>query len=154
MSRTADVQHLYAPSAARSASGTTTTYFPIPTDILVKAVTVLGVNPGAADGDTLRVDVDYSPADAVSSYTTIADTTADEYNDTDDTASLGAVAATADIRTVGAADWSTTGLTFPGTRVAGNTFIRVREIWTGTVTDGQVVIGVHFVNLNDTIDAS
>src|SRR3972149_11554493 len=99
MSRNADIQPLYAPSASRTASGTTTTYFPVPTDILVKAVTVLGVNPGAQDNDTLNVVVDYSPCDAAVSYTTVADTTADEYNDTSDTASLGAVAVNADART-------------------------------------------------------
>lgn len=138
-------------NGAQSGSGTVTDYLPVPYDILVKSVVVLGVNPGSTDGDTLRVVIDYSAVDAASSYTTIADTTADEYNDTDDTASLGAVAATADIRTVGAADWGT--ITFPGTRVAGNSFLRCREIWTGTVTDGQIVTQVCYEVLNDTLDA-
>lgn len=139
-------------NGAQSGSGTVTDYFSVPYDILVKAVTVQGINPGSTDGDTVRVVIDHSAADAASSYTTIADTTADEYNDTDDTASLGAVATTSDIRTVGAADWGT--LTFPGTRVAGNSFLRCREIWTGTVGDGHVITQVWFEVLNDTLDAS
>ena len=145
--------HEFAPpSTARTASGTTTSYFNVPYDIMVKSVEVLGVNPGAVDADTVRVVVDFSACDAAVSYTTLADSTADEYNDTDDTASLGAVAATPDLRTVGLADWGT--LAFPGTRVAGNSFIRVREIWTGTVTDGQVGISIHYETLNDTLDAT
>lgn len=148
MARTA-LNTFYVPTAARSGSGTTTTYYPVNTDIMVKAVTVMGINPGSTDGDTVRVVVDHS-ANSAASYTTIADTTADEYNDTDDTASLGTAGTDPDVRTVGSSDWGT--ISDPGTRVAGDSHLRVREIWTGTVGDGQVQIAIEFEHLNDTFD--
>lgn len=146
MSRAADISSIYPTSASRSSAATTTFYYPVPYDIIVRSVTVTGINPAAADNDTLRVVVDYT-AEGAGSYTTVADTTADEYNDTTDTNTLGAGGSTATAKTVGAADWGT--LTFPGTRVAGGSILRVREIWAGTVTDGQVQIGVHYTTLND-----
>ena len=149
MSRNADIMTIWVPTGSRSSAATTTSFYQVPYDILVKSVTVFGVNPAAADGDTFRAVVDYSTAGA-GSFTTIADTTADEYNDTDDTASLGLGATSGDVRSVGSADWGT--LTFPGTRVPGDSYIRVREIWAGTVTDGQVQIAIHYVVLNDTLD--
>lgn len=149
MSRNADISTIFVPSAARASAATTTTFYQVPYDILIKSVTVFGINPAAVDADTLRVVVDHSAAGA-GSFTTIADTTADEYNDTTDEASLGVGATSGDVRSVGAADWGT--LTYPGTRVAGDSYIRVREIWTGTVTDGQVQICIHYVTLNDTLD--
>ena len=151
MSRDSDINQWVVPSGARSGSGTTTSYLPVPYDILVVGVHVLGVNPGSTDADTLNVIVDRNACDAAVSYTTIADSTADEYNDTDDTASLGAVAATPDIRAVALADWG--DLTFPGTRVAGNSFLRCREIWTGTVTDGKAAIVVSYIVLDPTDDS-
>ena len=150
MSRNADVHTYVFPSAARSSAATTTMFFAVPYDILIKSVWVFGINPAAADGDTFRMVLDYS-ASGAGSFTTIADTTADEYNDTDDTASLGVGATSGDIRTVGVSDWGT--LTFPGTRVAGDNYIRCREIWAGTVTDGQVLMGFDYIVLNDTLDA-
>lgn len=148
MSRNSDINQWSPTSAARSIAGTTTFYMPVPYDILVKGVHVMGINPAAADGDTLNVILDYAAFDAAASYTTIADSSVDEYNDTDDTASLAAVGGTPDARSVGAADWGT--LSFPGTRVPGNSFLRLREVWAGTVTDGQVQIVVSYVVLNDT----
>lgn len=142
-------QTLRVPSAARTTAATTTTYYQVDTDIMVKAVTVMGVNPAAQDGDTVRVIVDHS-ANSDNTYTTIADTTADEYNDTQDTASLGVAGTAPDVRTVGSTDWGT--ISFPGTRVGGDSHLRVREIWTGTVTDGQVQIAINYEPLNDTVD--
>lgn len=145
MSRTAFGGQFRIDNGARTTSETVTATIPVPYDIMVKGVHVLGVNPAAVDGDTVRVIVDYSTAGAAS-FTTIADTTADEYNDTDDTASLS----TNDIRSVGASDWGT--LSFPGTRVPGNSYLRVREVWAGTVTDGHVVTVISYEILNDTDD--
>lgn len=150
MSRSADIISIFPPSAVRTGAATTTFVYPVPYDILVRSVTVTGINPGSTDGDTLRVIVDSSAVGAAS-FTTIADTTADEYNDTDDTAALG-TGSTNKTRSVGASDWGT--LTFPGTRVAAGRYLRIREIWAGTVGDGQVQIGVHFTRLSDALTAT
>jgi hypothetical protein len=149
MARTA-LQQWVVPTAARASATTFTSFLPVPYDILIKGVHVFGINPAAADADTVRVIVDHSAVGA-GTFTVVADTTADEYNDTDDTASLGTGATDGDIRSVGAADWGT--LTFPGTRVAGNRYLRCRDIWTGTVTDGQVQVVVSYEVLNDTDDS-
>lgn len=150
MSRNSDINQWVIDNGAITSSGTTTDYLPVPYDILVVGVHVMGINPAAVDADTLRVVLDHAAFDVAASYTTIADSTADEYNDTTDTASLAAVTGTPDARAVALADWG--NLAFPGTRVAGNSFLRFREIWTGTVTDGQIVSVVSYKVLNDTSD--
>ena len=149
MARTA-INQWVVPSASRTAAGTTVSFLPVPYDIMVKSVCVFGIDPANIDGDTLNVIIDSSASQA-GTFTTIADSTALEYNATDDTFGLATGATNGDIVTLGAAARGT--LAFPGTRVAGNRYMRCREIWAGTVTAAQVQITVEFEVLNDTLDA-
>lgn len=150
MSREGSMIQWNAPTASRTAAGTTVYFIPIPYDAMVKSVCVFGIDPANTDGDTLNVIVDHSASEA-GTFTTIADSTALEYNATDDTFGLGTGATSGDIVTLGLAARGT--LVFPGIRVAGNRYIRVREIWAGTVTAAQCAISIEYMFLNDTLDA-
>jgi len=114
-------------NGAQSGSGTVTNYFVVGNvAFMAKDHYLVGINPAAADADTLRSIWDH--ATNGSTFTTIHDEAADEYNDTDNDLLLTALVPsrrnTADL----------------DVRVPAGDLIRHREIWTGTVTDGHVAV--------------
>ncbi len=115
----------FAPGAA-SAASTQVTYFATDRALIARSLQLIGVNPAAADGDTLSVVVDYS-TNGFSATTAVGTVAAAEYNDTDNTLALTALTANEKI-----ADGS-----FTNARIPAGATVRIRQIWTGTVTDGE-----------------
>ncbi len=139
MTRANDVTSININATVKSGSGTTTSYFVI-SDVrpaLFMGATVTGINPAAQNSDTLNSTWAFS-VNGGTAYTTLATMSADEYNDTDDTNSLGTIgsdAVTFDISTTAQ----------KGVRVAAGAIIRHLEAWTGTVTDGQALFSAEFI---------
>ncbi len=139
MSRANDHIHININTAVVTTAGTATNYFVI-SDIrpsIFMRATVTGINPGSTNGDTIRSVWDFS-VNGGAVYTTLADNEADEYNDTDDTNSFGTIgsdAVTVDISTTAQKE----------VRVAAGAIIRHREIWTGTIADGQALHSAEFI---------
>lgn len=114
-----------APGAA-SGSGTTALYFVAGQKLRLKTLHLVGINPAAVDGDTLSVVVDYSTDGSV--FTACGTVAAVEYNDSDNTMALTALLPNEKINEN---QWTVND-------VPADALIRVRIIWTGTVTDGNV----------------
>lgn len=121
----------YNPAAA-SAASTQVMYFSCQDPIMLRSLQLIGINPAAADADTLSVVIDY--ATDGSTFTACGTVAAAEYNDTDNTMALVALVPN---EKIDADSWTVN-------RVPANALIRTRVIWTGTVTDGQIATSLTY----------
>lgn len=110
---------------AASGAETQTFYYVTERALLLKQLWLIGINPAAADGDTLSVVVDYSTDG--SAFTMCGTIAATEYNDTDNTLALTDLLPDEQIA-LGA--WTVDA-------VPVGALVRIRLIWAGTVTDGH-----------------
>lgn len=114
--------------AAASGASTQVMYFAEESGraMIARSLNLIGINPASTDADTLSVVVDYSTDG--SAFTAVGTVAAAEYNDTDNTLALVALVPNEKI-----ADGS-----FTTARIPGGALVRIRQIWAGTVGDGQV----------------
>ncbi len=124
----------HAPGAA-SAASTQVAYFVSDRKLRLKSLWLTGINPAAADADTLSVVVDF--ATDGSAFTACGTVAAIEYNDTDNTIALVALVPNEQIDVD---SWTVN-------EVPAGALVRVRIIWAGTVTDGEVEANVQATTL-------
>ena len=114
--------------------------FSIERPIKIFAVGLVGGNPASTDADTYALDVSYSTDGFSSSDVEVAALAAAEYNDTDDTGSIG---------TRTRFDVSLTAASLDGdgvsVRVPASAVVEVTSTWNGTVGDGEVQVVVEYV---------
>ena len=124
----------HAPGAA-SAAGTQVAYFTSDRKLRLKSLWATGINPAAADADTVSFVVDYSVDGSI--FVACGTIAAIEYNDTDNTIALTALLPNEQIDVD---SWTVS-------EVPAGALVRVRIIWAGTVTDGEVELNVQATTL-------
>ena len=141
MSRVSDLNKFHVQGAVSTTAETVTNYFSVGSrPIMARNHVLTGINPAAANGDTVSSTWAYTVTGAGgASWVTIDTEAAFEYNDTDDTNALGDVGDSTASSVIVGSDINT--------RIPANALIRHEQVTTGTVTSLQMNAVLEYVVL-------